>query len=161
MLVLKIRIADVVEESIVDGEGVRYVIFTQGCKHHCKGCHNPDTHPLSGGVERDVDELLREIVSNPLIDGITLSGGEPFLQSSACLEIAKKARENNLSVWCFTGYTYDSVKEDPLMREIDVLVDGKFDVTQRSLTAPFRGSKNQRVIDVQESLLQDKVILKY
>lgn len=153
---MKIRIAGIVNDSIVDGEGVRMVIFVQGCPHHCKGCHNRETHDFEAGTEMDTDEIVEMIKANSHIDGITISGGEPFCQPKACGEIAKAARKMGLNVWCYTGYRYHQIRDIPnfhrLYRYIDVLVDGPYNQKKRTLTLPFRGSSNQCLIDVQKSL---------
>ena len=155
---MKIRIAALVNDSIVDGPGLRYAVYTQGCTHHCKGCHNPQTHDPKGGRETDTGIIWREIEENPLLSGITFSGGDPLLQPLPLEELAEKAHEKGLSVWCYTGWTWESLmrKSDPdmmtLLKNVDVLVDGPFLLDQRTLDLPFRGSKNQRLIDVAESL---------
>lgn len=144
----KIRIAGIEPESIVDGDGIRYVIFTQGCPHHCPGCHNPETHDFNGGKEMDVKDITCDFARNPLLNGITLSGGEPFCQEKACIKLADKAHSYGLDVWCYTGYTYDEVKDRELIKHIDVLVDGKFIESEKSLDLLFRGSKNQNIISL-------------
>ena len=155
---MKIRIAALVNDSIVDGPGLRYAVYTQGCTHHCKGCHNPQTHDPKGGRETDTGIIWREIEENPLLSGITFSGGDPLLQPLPLAELAEKAHEKGLSVWCYTGWTWESLmrKSDPdmmtLLKNVDVLVDGPFLLDQRTLDLPFRGSKNQRLIYVAESL---------
>lgn len=155
---MKIRVAGFEPESIVDGEGIRFVIFTQGCPHHCDGCHNPESHDFNGGTEYDTSDIIKMIAENPLIKGITLSGGEPFCQSEACLEIAREAHRMNLNVWCYTGYTLPEVIRNPLLKEIDILVDGRFVKAESSLALRFKGSFNQRIIDVAESFKRGKVV---
>jgi anaerobic ribonucleoside-triphosphate reductase activating protein len=150
----KIRLAGITEESVVDGEGIRFTVFTQGCPHRCAGCHNPQTHDFDAGSDYAVDGLFEKIKKNPLLDGITFSGGEPFAQASGCRELAKKVKDAGLNVWCYTGYTLEQLKEkavsdadvENFLSEIDVLVDGPFIESQRDLLLPFRGSKNQRII---------------
>ena len=159
-----LRISGIESESIVDGEGMRYVIFTQGCPHHCPGCHNPQTHSFDGGKLVSVNEILIDISKNrDYIDGITLSGGEPFCQSEQCSIIAEKAHEMGLTVWCYTGYLFEELyrRHERLLNHIDILVDGPFIMEDRSLNLKFRGSKNQRIINVPESLITGKVVLKY
>ncbi len=162
---MKIRIAGTVNDSIVDGPGLRFAVFTQGCTHHCPGCHNPETHDPDGGRETDTEALIQKMKKNPLISGITLSGGDPLEQSAACLELAKAAHEAKLNVWTYTGYTWEQLlaQNDPdqmaLLRETDVLVDGPFILAERSLELNFCGSKNQRLIDVPASLRENRVIL--
>ena len=159
-----IRIAGITEDSIVDGPGLRMTVFVQGCPHGCKGCHNPETHDYMGGQQMDTSEIIAKMDSNPLIDGLTLSGGEPFMQYDACCELAKAAKERGLNVWCYTGFTWDSVAEaheyEPiqLLSYIDVLVDGPFIESQRTLELPWRGSRNQRLIDVQKSLKSGTIV---
>ncbi len=160
---MKIRMAGLVKESIVDGPGFRTAVFVQGCPHHCPDCHNPQTHDFEGGAWMDTDDIVRDMLDNPLIDGITLSGGEPFCQPEACAEIASRARAAGLNVWSYTGYTFEQLlagKEEwkKLLQEIDVLVDGPFLKEQRTLDLRFRGSSNQRLIDVQRSLSENAVI---
>lgn len=161
---MKIRLAASLQpDSIVDGEGIRTVVWTQGCPHNCKGCHNPTTHDFNGGYLVDVDEVIEELKNIDGQDGITLSGGDPVCQSDACIEICKAAHEMGLNVWCYTGFTYEAMLLNPkhrkLLEEIDVLVDGKFILEEKSLDIYFRGSRNQRIIDVAKSLAQEKVVL--
>lgn len=159
-----IRIAGITEDSIVDGPGLRLTVFVQGCPHHCPGCHNPETWDQFGGRYMDTQEIIKKMDSNPLLDGITLSGGEPLLQQKACTVLAKAAHELGLNVWCYTGYTWEVIDhvlgygDLPILDHIDVLVDGPYIESQRTLELPWRGSKNQRLIDVQESLRQGKAV---
>lgn len=169
---MKIRLAgDIQTDSIVDGEGIRTVIWTQGCSHNCKGCHNPETHDHTKGNLVDVEEIKQKLSKVSNQDGVTLSGGDPFFQIEASGEIAKYCKETGLNVWAYTGFTFEKLNEmskhnDKLrafMENIDVLVDGKFELEQRSLNLKFKGSRNQRVLDMQESLKEDRpvVIEKY
>ena len=157
------RIAGLTQDSIVDGPGFRFTVFVQGCAHHCEGCHNPQTHDPAGGKDMTTDEIIREMRSNPLTDGLTLSGGEPFDQSEDCLTLVRAARESGLNVWAYSGYLFEQLladeKKSQLLKELDVLVDGPFVLSQRSLALAWRGSRNQRVIDVQKSLASGEVIL--
>ncbi len=152
------RIAGLVQDSIVDGPGFRFTVFTQGCPHHCTGCHNPETHDPDGGSEVPVEDVIQKMLSNPLTDGVTLSGGEPFAQAGACAEIAEAAKKAGLNVWTYTGYTFEQLfnLSDPDVRKLlslaDALVDGPFILSERSLGIKWRGSKNQRIIDVPKSL---------
>lgn len=158
-----IRISGIERESIVDGEGIRYVIFTQGCPHHCYGCHNPRTHSFDGGKVVSVDTLLNDISKRKgWLDGITLSGGEPFCQTDQCSAIAEKAHEMGLTVWCYTGYLFEDLyrQDNELLEHIDILVDDPFVLEERSLELTFKGSRNQRVIDVPASLKEGVVVLK-
>lgn len=153
-----LRIAGVEEESIVDGPGFRYVIFTQGCPHHCPGCQNPQTHPFDGGHTMDIGELFAAICEDPLLKGVTFSGGEPFCQPAPLAELARRVHACGLDVTVFTGYTWEQLLagRDPAVRELlgqtDLLVDGPYLEGQRDLTLLFRGSANQRLIDVPRSL---------
>lgn len=161
---MKIRIAGIVNDSIVDGPGIRLTVFTQGCPHHCPGCHNPQSHDFEGGEIRDTDEILDEMRENILLDGVTLSGGEPFAQAAACVDIARGAHALGLNVWCYTGYTFEKLMNgEPewldLLQNIDVLVDGPFVMAQKTLEARFRGSSNQRILDVPASLASGETIL--
>ena len=149
---MRIRVSGLVPESIVDGEGIRFVVFTQGCPHHCEGCHNPQSHDFNAGTEYNTADIIAMIKRNPLVKGVTLSGGEPFCQSEACLEIAKAVHLMNKDVWCYTGYELHEVIGDPLLKEVDVLVDGKFIIAEKSLDLRFRGSRNQRIINIKEAL---------
>ena len=159
------RIAATIQDSIVDGPGFRFTVFVQGCHFHCPGCHNPQTHDPAGGVERTVEELVSRMRSNPLTDGLTLSGGEPFCQAAECAALARIARERGLNVWAYTGYTYERLLagEVPdalaLLEQVDVLVDGPFVEAEKSYAALFRGSANQRLIDVPKSLAAGAVVL--
>lgn len=161
---MKIRLAAGLQvDSIVDGEGIRTVLWTQGCPHNCKGCHNPQTHDFNGGEEIEVEEVIEALKEIKNQDGITLSGGDPVCQSEACYEISKAAHEMGLNVWCYTGYTYEAMllskSKRKLLEEIDVLVDGKFVLEEKSYDLYFKGSRNQRIIDVQKSLKEERVVL--
>ncbi len=156
----ELRISGIVRESVVDGPGIRFVVFTQGCPHHCPGCHNPDTHPFDGGKLVDIERILDEVDKNPLLKGLTLSGGEPFCQPGPLAELARKVHARGLDVMVYSGYTLEQLLEkaetEPevgaLLREADVLVDGRFIEAEKSLLLKFRGSKNQRILDVKKSL---------
>ena len=170
-----VRIAGQVKHSAVDGPGVRYTIFLQGCPHKCLACQNPETHDPDAGTERELSEVIDEILSTRFLDGITLSGGDPFFQPEASMAIAKAAKESGLNVWAYTGWTFDQltgkdpggIKPPDAAREVlpfvDVLVDGRYDDNlhvnddERS-DYMWRGSKNQRLIDVQASLKSGTVI---
>ena len=155
---MDIRIAGTVDDSIVDGPGFRFVVFMQGCLHHCPGCHNPETHDFAGGRTVDTDAIVAQMRANPLLDGLTLSGGDPMEQPAPCAELARQAHALGLNVWCYTGYTLEQLLQeaDPdrmaLLRETDVLVDGPFLLAQRSLELKYCGSRNQRLIDVKKTL---------
>lgn len=162
---MKIRLAGVEPESIVDGPGYRLAVFAQGCPHGCPGCHNPQTHRLDGGYEADTQEIIAQMGLNPLVRGVTLSGGEPMMQAEALCEIAQAARERGMNVWCYTGYTLEElIKEaEPermrLLQWIDVLVDGPYLSHERSLDLLYRGSRNQRLIDMPRTLACGQVCL--
>ena len=162
---MRISLSGVTGDSIVDGPGLRLTIFTQGCLHHCPGCHNPQTHDPDGGSWADTDDILAAAAENPLLDGITLSGGDPFLQPVPCLALAEGAHKIGLNVWTYTGYTWEALWEEnapekiALLKETDVLVDGPFLLAERSLELRFCGSRNQRLIDVKKSLAEGKVVL--
>ncbi len=165
---MNIRIAGTVNDSIVDGTGFRYTIFTQGCPHRCEGCHNPHTHDFEGGQDVDTDKIVAEFSKNILLSGITLSGGEPFCQAEACCELAKAAKKLGMNVWAYTGYTFEELQAGfgvhpewrALLEQVDVLVDGKFVMSLKSLECKWRGSKNQRLIDAKASLAADRAIEK-
>ncbi len=152
------RIYGLVQDSIVDGPGFRFCCFVQGCPHHCPGCHNPDSHDPAGGKEMSVAEVEGEMLRNPLTDGLTLSGGEPFAQPEDCLALAKAAHAHGLNVWSYSGWTFEHLRDQgseaqqALLRELDVLVDGPFLLAEKTLSLPWRGSRNQRLIDVSASL---------
>ena len=163
---MKIRLAAPLQpDSIVDGEGIRTVIWTQGCSHKCKGCHNPETWSFKDGYLVDVDSIINEIDKLEGQDGITLSGGDPLFQIDPCLEIVKYCKEKKLNVWCYTGFMFEQLlnMNNPKILEflsyVDVLVDGPFILEKRSLDLKFKGSENQRVIDVPNSLKQNKIVL--
>ena len=162
---MRISLSGITGDSIVDGPGLRLTIFTQGCLHHCPGCHNPQTHDPEGGSWADTEDILAAAAENPLLDGITLSGGDPFLQPVPCLALAEGAHKLGLNVWTYTGYTWEALLEEndaeklALLKETDVLVDGPFLLAERSLELRFCGSRNQRLIDVKKSLAEDKVVL--
>lgn len=168
-----LRIAGVVGESFVDGPGIRFTVFTQGCRHRCPGCHNPQTHDFDGGKLISIEALVQQIERNPLLDGITLSGGEPFEQAQACGELAKQAHALKLSVMTYSGYTFEQIMAGTdtsaaaaarpgwreLLEQTDILVDGRFELEKKSLMLKFRGSENQRIIDVKRSLESGHAIL--
>ena len=162
---LSVRLAsDLQRDSIVDGPGLRMVLWTQGCPHHCPNCHNPQTHDPNGGVSVDVTRIIEEMKQIRLQSGLTLSGGEPFDQSAALIPIAVFAKEEmKHNVWAYSGYTFEELlcdkEKKALLEHIDVLVDGRFIEAQKDYRLRFKGSKNQRIIDVQQSLAKQQVIL--
>jgi anaerobic ribonucleoside-triphosphate reductase activating protein len=153
-----LRIAGIANDSIVDGPGLRITFFFQGCRHACVGCHNPETWPLTGGEETDADALLAKIDANPLLQGVTFSGGEPLLRAAALLPLAEGIRSRGLPLAIYTGYTFEELLangERPVLNLLayaDTLIDGPFVLAQKSLTLPFRGSRNQRILDIAASL---------
>lgn len=150
---MKIRLSGICRESCVDGQGLRYVVFTQGCKHNCVGCHNPETHDFSGGYEADTDEIITDFSKDKLLRGVTVSGGDPMEQPEALLDLAKKVKALKKTVWVYTGYKYEELvaKNDSVINEIlgtiDVLVDGRFMIKLHKEGLRYRGSTNQRLID--------------
>ena len=163
----KIRLAGIAYESLVNGPGMRRVFFSQGCRHNCKGCFNPDTHDFQGGEEKDMDELIKDVLDNPILKGVTFSGGDPLERAEEFSYMAKKFKENGLSVWSFTGYTFEYILDHlddrkgwrEFINNIDVLIDGKFDENKMEDGIKFRGSSNQRIIDVPKSLDQKEIVL--
>jgi len=159
------QIAALLQDSIVDGPGLRFVVFTQGCSFGCDGCHNPGAADLDGGIDMSVDEIVSAMLSNPLTDGLTLTGGEPFLQAADCAKLAAAAKENGKNVLTYLGNRFEvlleKMKSEPavsdLLKQTDVLVDGQFVLAERTLNMKWRGSKNQRLIDVQRSLASGEV----
>ena len=165
---MKIRLAaELQSDSIVDGEGIRTVLWTQGCPHHCPGCHNSETWDFNDGALIDIEEIKEKLKTLKIQDGLTFSGGDPMCQAEACYEIAKYAKSLNMNIWCYTGYTFEQLmllgKSNKhimdFLSTIDVLVDGRFVKEEKSQDAIFRGSKNQRIIDVPKSLKKNKVCL--
>ena len=155
--------ADIQPDSILDGSGIRTVIWFQGCLHNCKGCQNPETHDMNGGMVVEIDEIKMKLKNLKYQSGISLSGGDPFFQPEAALEIARFAKSIGLNVWAYTGFTYEALLSDKsrldLLKYVDVLVDGKFMIDKKSLNCKFRGSTNQRLIDVKKSMEAGWVVL--
>lgn len=161
---MELRVAGIVRESVVDGPGFRYVIFAQGCNHCCKGCHNPDTHAMDGGYAVDTGSIVEDIEQSKYIDGVTFSGGEPFLQTKAFIDIAEKLGKVNTNIICYTGFTYEELMESKdksrikLLGLVDTLIDGPYVEESKDLGLLYRGSGNQRIIDVKSSLIEQKAI---
>lgn len=159
--------ADLQTDSIVDGPGLRAVIWTQGCAHHCKGCQNPQTWDFEGGGLVPVDMVKEAIDELEYHTGITFSGGDPMYQPESCNELAEHARSKGLNIWVYTGFTYEELlmlaRKKPIYKEflskIDILVDGKYIESERDLSLLFRGSRNQRLIDVKKTLTSNKIVL--
>lgn len=167
-----IRIADIYEESIVDGEGYRMALFLQGCNHFCKGCHNSQTWDFNGGKEMEISEII-SIYNKDVMDGITLSGGDPFFQAGQLKELLTYCRDNSISLWAYTGFIFDEflkyinnekcdnrINNDmiDMLNYLDVVVDGPFILEKRTLELLYRGSTNQRLIDVKKSLHNNKIV---
>jgi len=167
LMEIYIRIAGIIKESIVDGQGIRMVVFAQGCKHRCPGCHNPETHSFDGGTLVTVDSIIDQAKKNPLLDGITFSGGEPFEQAEAFAVLAKEAKKLNLNIVTYTGYTYEYIVEnflnfsgwEALLNETDILVDGRYEEDKRNLLLKFRGSENQRIIDIKRTKSENRIVV--
>ncbi|OPJ61282.1 anaerobic ribonucleoside-triphosphate reductase activating protein [Clostridium oryzae] len=162
-----VRLAGIAYESLVNGPGIRRVLFAQGCIHDCEGCFNQDTHSFNGGISYDMDDILRDIQDNPMLRGITFSGGDPFEQADKFAYLAKNIHDIGLNIWCYTGYTFEYIIENKdrrigwaeLLKYIDVLVDGPFIQEKQSMAIKFRGSYNQRIIDVQKSEESGKIVV--
>lgn len=162
---MKLNVAGIVRESIVDGPGIRYVVFVQGCPHRCPGCHNPQSLSFAGGTVMDVGEIFAQFQQNPILKGITFSGGEPFCQPKPLAHLAELVHSTGKTVTAYSGYTYEALSDlpDPAVKEllarIDLLVDGPFIQLARNLELPFRGSENQRLIDMKKTRAAGKVVL--
>lgn len=162
---MNLRIAGMVNDSIVDGPGIRFTIFTQGCPHGYKACHNPDTHDPNGGKEIDIEELFENIKKNPLLNGVTFSGGEPFMQAKPLAELSKKIKSIGLNIVTYTGFTFEELYGNceqnnwgELLKVTDYLVDGPFIIEKKDWKTKFRGSCNQRYIDCKASLAAGKAV---
>ena len=161
-----LKIAGYKKHAFVDGPGVRFTVFTQGCPHACPGCHNPETWDAEGGFPIETEDLVSLIRGTKYLDGVTLSGGDPMMQAASCAEVARAVRKAGLSVWMYTGYTFEQIRDgvagDDAVRalhEIDVLVVGRFIQSRKDASVIWRGSANQRLIDVQASLSQGIPVL--
>ena len=156
-------LSGIVSDSIVDGPGIRTTIFSQGCPHHCEGCHNPETWDFGCGTQIPVEAILDIVRSNPLCRGVTFSGGEPFAQAAGFAKLARLLKEKGYEVASYSGYTFEQLLEGSeaqkdLLSVIDVLIDGPFLLSQKSLEIAFRGSKNQRILDVKKSLAEGRAV---
>ena len=160
-----LRVAGFMKESIVDGPGIRFAIFCQGCPHGCEGCHNPATHSFDGGKVFSIDEIINAIDENPLLQGVTFSGGEPLCQVKPFLSLARKVKSRNLHLLIYTGYTIEELEErmrkEPELKELlklsDHLVEGRFELSLRNLSLVYRGSSNQRIIDLKDFFRTGKI----
>lgn len=161
---MKIQLASLIHDSIVDGEGIRSVVFVQGCPHHCPGCHNPESIPFDGGMSLPIETVIQDILQAKH-QKVTFSGGEPFAQAEELYHIAKALKEHGYNIWSYSGYTFEALlrHKDPykqkLLSQIDVLVDGPFLLQKKSMAALFRGSSNQRILDVPKSLAKQEAVL--
>ena len=158
-----LELSGIVSDSIVDGPGIRTTIFSQGCPHHCEGCHNPETWAFGIGTPMEEERLLQIVVENPLCRGVTFSGGEPFAQAEGFCKLAKLLKEKGYEVASYTGYTFEQLlsgnnAQRELLKNIDILIDGPFLLGERTLEMSFRGSKNQRILDVPKSLAAGEAI---
>ncbi len=152
-----LNLSGIVEDSIVDGPGIRTTVFCQGCPHHCPGCHNPETWEFGCGTPMEEEQILAIVRSNPLCRGVTFSGGEPFSQAAGFAKLAQMLKEHGYEVASYSGATFERLLQGDddqraLLRAIDVLIDGPFVEAEKSLTISFRGSRNQRILDVKKSL---------
>ena len=166
---MKLQIAGIVDDSIVDGDGCRLTVFVQGCARRCPGCQNPETQPMEGGHAIDTAAILQQMAENPILSGVTFSGGEPFLQPAPLASLARAVHQRGLDVWSYSGFTLEELAERAekdkatraLLSELDVLVDGPYEEAQRDLTLHFRGSRNQRVIDMKKTRKTGRIVLLY
>ena len=162
-----LRIAGIMRESIVDGPGIRFAVFCQGCPHHCPGCHNPETHDFQGGTEVSIEKILQAIDENPILKGVTFSGGEPTCQAEGFLSLAEEIKARGLDITMFSGYTYEQLQtraeEEPALKRLleltDLLIDGPFIKAKKDLTLQFRGSSNQRLIDMNATRQAGEIVL--
>lgn len=161
----ELNVAGIEPESIVDGPGIRFAVFVQGCPHKCPGCHNPDTHPFEGGTVMSVEDVFAQFKRSPMLKGITLSGGEPFCQAGALANLAELVHDMGKDVVVYTGYTYEELaaSDDPaiqaLLHETDLLIDGPFIEEQKNLELRFRGSENQRLVDMAKTRAAGRTVL--
>ena len=158
-----LNLSGIISDSIVDGPGIRTTIFCQGCPHHCPGCHNPETWDFGCGTNVPVEDLVDVVRSNPLCRGVTFSGGEPFAQAAGFAKLATLLKEQGYEVASYSGYTFEellegSEEQKELLRSIDILIDGPFLQAEKSLELAFRGSRNQRILDVKKSLAAGEAI---
>ena len=149
------KIIKIIDGTSVDGPGLRTSIYFSGCSHHCPGCQNPQTWDINAGNDTDIDDVLKTVIDNDF--DVTFSGGDPLFQVEEATELAKRIKHIGKNIWCYTGYTYEQILADSRLSQIlpfiDVLVDGRFDINLRDISLRFRGSANQRLIDVHKSPL--------
>ena len=158
-----LNLSGIVEDSIVDGPGIRMTIFSQGCPHHCEGCHNPETWEFGCGTDVDEERIVEIVRTNPLCRGVTFSGGEPFAQAAGFAKLAKLLKAKGYEVASYSGYTFEQLlrgnaDQRELLASIDVLIDGPFLLAEKSLEVPFRGSRNQRILDMPKSLAAGEAV---
>ena len=157
------RYHNITKDDMLNGDGLRVVLWVAGCDHCCEGCHNPQTHAFDGGYEGDPDEILEQVKRKPLLRGITLSGGEPFCQPEPLTELAKQVHALGLDVVTYSGYTFEEILQHPpmlpLLEQTDILIDGRFELAKRDLLLHFRGSSNQRIIDMNKTRAAGKIVL--
>ena len=158
-----LNLSGIISDSIVDGPGIRTTIFSQGCPHHCPGCHTPETWAFGCGTDVPVEALVEEVQRNPLCRGVTFSGGEPFCQAEGFARLAKLLKEKGYEVASYSGFTFEELlkgtdAQKDLLASIDILIDGRFLQARKSLEIAFRGSTNQRILDVKKSLAAGKAI---
>ncbi|MEH7072862.1 anaerobic ribonucleoside-triphosphate reductase activating protein [Neobacillus drentensis] len=161
------KIGGFYSDSISNGEGWRAVLFISGCPHHCPECHNPESWDKDYGELYDEDDIYNQIIENPFLDGLTLSGGEPFLYCQELFSLVKRVKATGLNIWSYTGFTFEELLRwsernydvQAFLQEVDILVDGKFLIEKMEPKQRFRGSCNQRIIDVQASLKEQEVVL--
>ena len=158
-----LELSGIVSDSIVDGPGIRTTIFSQGCPHHCEGCHNPETWDFGCGTRIPVEDIVDIVRSNPLCRGVTFSGGEPFAQAAGFARLARLLKQKGYEVASYSGYTFEdliagSEEQKQLLEQIDILIDGPFILAEKSLEIAFRGSRNQRILDVKKSLAEGRAV---
>jgi anaerobic ribonucleoside-triphosphate reductase activating protein len=158
-----LNLSGIVQDSIVDGPGIRTTIFCQGCPHHCPGCHNPETWAFGRGTDMEEERLLEIVKENPLCRGVTFSGGEPFSQAAGYAKLAKLLKQEGYEVASYSGFTFEELlngtdDQKKLLSAIDILIDGPFLQEEKSLEIAFRGSKNQRILDVPASLALGRAV---
>lgn len=163
-----VNVLDITVDDIANGIGIRSAVFLAGCRWQCQGCWSPQSWDFNAGKEMTIDEIAEKVCSNPLLEGLTLTGGDPFYNPEKALMIIKKVKEKrpDINVWCWTGFTFEALQKlndsnirKKLLQHCDIIVDGKFILAQRDLTLRWKGSANQRVIDVQKSLKENKVVI--
>lgn len=158
-----LKLAGIVDDSIVDGPGIRLTVFCQGCPHHCKECQNPETWTFDGGEKMEEEQIVEIAKANPLVKGVTFSGGEPFSQAAGFAKLAKLLKKEGYEVASYTGYTFEQLiqgtdEQKDLMNNIDILIDGPFIIGLRRLSLNYRGSSNQRIVDARESIREEKAV---